>query len=377
MPGIYIHVPFCRQACHYCDFHFSTSMKMKENFLTALNMEIELRKNYFGKSNPSFGTVYFGGGTPSLLSADELNGIFSRLNEFFRISDDAEITLEANPDDLSVDYLKALKSTPVNRLSIGIQSFSDEDLIYMNRAHNAATAWESLKLAFASGYKNISIDLIYGTPTMSDAQWLKNLETAFSFPVNHLSCYALTVETKTALDIMIQKKLCLPVEEEKSARQFEMLMSLADKNGFMQYEISNFCKGNYLSKHNSSYWQGEKYIGFGPSAHSFKGDSRQWNVSNNALYVKSLLNGEINYESETLTEKQKYNEYILTSLRTSTGTSLEKIRNDFDERFAESFLKNIQKWKEEKHVVESNGFFALEQRGKLIADKITSELFYI
>lgn len=383
MSGIYIHIPFCKQACHYCDFHFSTSLRNKEAFLTALLKEIKLRKDYFLRFHSQFEeglgvrSVYFGGGTPSLLNADEINLIFSALRKHYSIPENAEITLEANPDDLSNEYLSGLKNTPVNRLSIGVQSFFDDDLKYMNRVHNSKTALKSIENASAAGFKNTTIDLIYGTPTLNNNQWEKNLQIAFSLLVNHLSCYSLTVEPKTALAAMIKRKTAKPVDEQKSAEQFEMLMQMSSSGGFVQYEISNFCKEKNYSVHNSSYWKGESYLGLGPSAHSFNGNSRQWNISNNSLYIKSIQNNEMNFEKEILTVNQKYNEYIMTSMRTMWGTSLEKIKNDFGLGYKNYFQQASVKFIKDNLLIEKENIFYLSQKGKLFADKIASELFYI
>lgn len=375
MAGIYIHIPFCKQACHYCDFHFSTSLKNKNDFLFALEKEIDLRYGYL--DNKKIGSIYFGGGTPSLLSAAELNNIIHQLKKYFSFTDDIEITLEANPDDLSEKYLQSLRTAPVNRLSIGIQSFNNDDLKYMNRVHDAKEALQSVSLAAQAGFKNLSIDLIYGTPTMSNEQWKKNLELAFSLPVNHLSCYSLTVEPKTALATMIKKKKSAPVNELKSAEQFEMLMQLCREAGFTQYEISNFCRDGFFSKHNSSYWKGEYYLGLGPSAHSFNGLSRQWNISDNTVYIKSLLESEIKAEKEILTTNQKYNEVVMTSLRTTWGLSLEKIRNTFGDTFAEYLIHSIEPYCKSGMVTEKENIFYLSEQGKLLADKITSDLFKV
>ncbi|MFI5217867.1 MAG: radical SAM family heme chaperone HemW [Bacteroidia bacterium] len=372
MAGIYIHIPFCKQACHYCDFHFSTSLKNKDAFLNALSKEIELRKNYLSETVNS---IYLGGGTPSLLNQEGINLIFSTLRKYHTIAENAEVTLEANPDDLSKEYLLELKDTPVNRLSVGVQSFSDKDLKYMNRVHDARTAIESVELAANAGFNNLTIDLIYGTPTMNTDQWEKNLKIAFTLPVKHLSCYSLTVEPKTALATMIKKGKTKPVDEQKSAEQFEMLMQLSIDAGFVQYEISNFCKGENYSVHNSSYWKGESYLGLGPSAHSYNGSSRQWNISNNSLYIKSIQNNEMNFKKEILSVKQKYNEYVMTSLRTMWGTSPKKIKTTFGDPFEKHFKKEANKFLNENLLIEKENIFYLSQKGKLFADRIASELF--
>ncbi|HKR04644.1 MAG TPA: radical SAM family heme chaperone HemW [Bacteroidia bacterium] len=406
MAGIYIHIPFCKQACHYCDFHFSTLLKNKNDFLNALLKEIELQKDYFSSklSNKRLPTgnwqlptdncqlatvnsVYFGGGTPSLLSETEINSIFDQLSKYFNIANDAEITFEANPDDLTTAYLKSLRNTPVNRLSIGIQSFSDDDLRFMNRVHNSKAAKACVEFALQYGFENLSVDLIYGTPTMSNETWVNNLQTVFAFPVNHLSCYSLTIEPRTALAKMIKQGKAPGVNDQKAVEQFELLMKLSAENGFEQYEISNFCRKEKYALHNSSYWKQEHYLGLGPSAHSYNGTSRQWNMANNSGYIKSLLNNDPdNYrenfvpgtpvgEKEELTTEQKYNEYVMTSLRTKWGTSLQKINDTFGVKFGSHLVKQIKKFDNKDFLLEKENIFYLTGKGKLFADKIASELF--
>lgn len=382
MPGIYIHIPFCKQACHYCDFHFSTSLKNKGAFLSALKKEIFLQRDYFSPpSSPEkkparpLSTVYFGGGTPSLLSQKEILEIFDELNRYFTIDEEAEVTLEANPDDLTKEKIAEIKNTPVNRLSIGIQSFSDTDLKLLNRAHNSGEAIESVRYAQEAGFENITIDLIYGIPTLSNEQWKKNLETAFSLNVPHISAYCLTVEPKTALADFIKKGRVKSMDEEKALRQFEMLVNEMEKNNFIHYEISNFCKEGFYSKHNSSYWKNEHYLGLGPSAHSYNGNMRQWNTANNNLYIKALEKNDLSYEQEALTEKDKYNEYVLTSLRTAWGCDLELVKNKFGETVTGHLLKNAQPYILQNYLAENDAVLTLTKNGKFIADKITRDLF--
>ena len=326
MPGIYIHIPFCKQACHYCDFHFSVSLQKKDAFIRALLEEIRLQKNYLisTDSKPSpVSTIYFGGGTPSILSAQEIKNILDEIKKNYPVKEDAEITLEANPDDLTKEKLKSLKDTGINRLSIGIQSFSDADLKFMNRVHDSKMALDSIKAAQDTGFSNLTIDCIYGTPTLSDEQWIHNLKTALELGIPHLSCYSLTVEPRTALAQFIKTGKVPPVEEAKAASQFELLMQFADDNNYEQYEISNFAKNKMYSLHNSNYWKNENYLGLGPSAHSYNGTSRQWNVASNSAYIESLHQHKIPFEKEELTITQQYNEYILTSLRTIWGCDLQ------------------------------------------------------
>jgi len=375
MSGIYIHIPFCRQACHYCDFHFSTSLKSKNDFLDALKKEIYLQKDYLETKNIS--TVYFGGGTPSVLSGNEICGILDELSNCFSIDKDAEITLEANPDDLSKEKLKELAQTPVNRLSIGIQSFSDEDLKFLNRIHNSSDAIRSVKEAQESGFQNITIDLIYGIQTLTNEQWEKNIQTAFSLDVPHISCYSLTVEPRTALAAFIKKGKMMQVDPQKSAEQFGILMNEMVKNNFIHYEISNFCKEDFYSKHNSSYWRGATYLGLGSSAHSYDGHSRQWNVSSNQAYINSIQKNILPFEREVLSQEQKFNEYIMTSLRTIWGTDLEIVKNKFSKNYLSHFLKDIEKLLAQKLLKQEGEKIFLTDKGKLFADKIASDLFIV
>lgn len=381
MSGIYIHIPFCKQACHYCDFHFSTSLKNKDAFLHALKKEITLQSQYLSpalsmtESKVEVHSIYFGGGTPSLLSIREISEIFSHLHKHFKINPSAEITLEANPDDLTRKKLLELKQTPINRLSIGTQSFFDADLKFMNRAHNSAEAIKSIQIARDIGFNNISIDLIYGTPTLTDDNWKKNLDITFSLGIQHVSCYNITVEPKTALAKFIQNGSSPQIDDQQGARQFEFLIEQMKENDFIQYEISNFSKEGFHSKHNSNYWLKENYLGLGPSAHSYNGDSRQWNISNNALYIRSLENEELNFEKEILTETQKYNEYILTSLRTIWGVDLDYINNNFAEHILNNCLKEASFHIDNESLISTNNKLYLSSKGKLFADKIAADLF--
>jgi oxygen-independent coproporphyrinogen-3 oxidase len=373
MAGIYIHIPFCKQACNYCDFHFSTSLKNKEAFLDALKKEIELQKNYLGTKK--INTIYLGGGTPSILNQVELMQIFDTIDKHFEISKDAEITLEANPDDLTKNKIKELKNTPINRFSIGIQSFYDEDLKLMNRAHNSQEAISAVKGAQDSGFENITIDLIYGIPNLTEHRWRNNLQNAFLLDVKHISAYCLTVEPKTVLAHQVKTKQIKNVDEQQSSEQFEIMLEAMKQQGFIQYEISNFCKDNYYSKHNSNYWLKENYLGLGPSAHSYNGTTRQWNISNNALYIKGVEENKFNFELEELTDSQRYNEYILTSLRTIWGTSLDIISSSYGNDYQTYCLKETEKYILSEDIkIEANKLF-LTDKGKLIADKIASDLF--
>ena len=373
MAGIYIHIPFCKQACNYCNFHFSTSLRKKEDFLLALQKEIVLQKDYL--QGEKIETVYFGGGTPSILEVYEIQAIFNKINSVHEVVSDAEITLEANPDDLSEQKLKAFRQTPINRFSIGIQSFFEEDLKFMHRAHNAEEADRSIKTAQDVGFQNLTIDLIYGTPTMSNERWLENLQKATAFDIPHISSYCLTVEPKTVLEKQVKKGISKPVNEEKAAEQLEILMQNLVEKGYEHYEISNFAKPNCHAKHNSNYWLGKKYLGLGPSAHAYDGVSRQYNIANNSLYISSLQQNMLNFEKEILSSEQRYNEYILTTLRTKWGahaSEIQKIGNHFWMYFQAKSQIFIAK----KQILEENNIFTLSKEGKMLADYIAVELFF-
>lgn len=378
MPGIYLHIPFCKQACHYCNFHFSTSLQQKDALLQAMLRELELRRDYLGAE--PIETIYFGGGTPSLLDTDDLARLFEQMHQLFTIAPHAEVTLEANPDDLTDAKIEALRQTPVNRLSIGIQSFSDADLQFMNRAHNSAEASRCIQTALAAGFDDLSIDLIYGTPTMSDAQWVANIEAVLAHDVPHLSCYCLTVEPQTALDHFVKKGKAPAVNDAQATRQLAYLMERLKAAGYEHYEISNFAKPGRYSRHNTNYWTGEPYLGIGPSAHSFDGRSRQWNVANNALYIRALAQENTDltalFEKEILTPSQRYNEYVMTTLRTQWGCRLERIRA-IEEAFEEHFLQEVATFLEDGTVQRNGDVFCLTQQGKFLADHIASELFWI
>jgi oxygen-independent coproporphyrinogen III oxidase len=373
MSGIYIHIPFCKKACHYCDFHFSTVLKYKNDFLNALQKEIITRKEYLGKNN--INTIYFGGGTPSLLSAKEINKIIESLNRNFIIEPGAEITLEANPDDLSSEKIHELASTPVNRLSIGIQSFFDEDLRLMNRAHNSKMAIECVKKSQEEGFDNITIDLIYGIPGLSRERWGKNLEQAFALNVQHISSYCLTIEPKTAFHNMVNKKKLKEVEDEEIEFQFNIMLKKMKENSFIHYEISNFCKEGFHSKHNSSYWTGHHYLGLGPSAHSFNGISRQHNIANNHVYINSINEGKLFYEKENLDETKRYNEYILTSIRTIWGIELSYLKKNFQEKYLSHFTSVATDYISKGQLVFSDYKYVLTDAGKLYSDAIAREMF--
>ncbi|GAA4324887.1 radical SAM family heme chaperone HemW [Mucilaginibacter gynuensis] len=373
MAGIYLHIPFCKQACYYCDFHFSTSLKYKDELFEALIKEINLQKAYL--NGETVETIYFGGGTPSLLTADEINKLIGTITEIHTVLSTAEITLEANPDDLDKVKLDALRQTDINRFSIGIQSFFDEDLMWMNRVHRGKEAEGAVKRAQDAGFENITVDLIYGYPLLTDAKWKQNVAKVFELQVPHVSAYSMTVEPQTALAAYIKKKVYPPMNEQQSAEQFIYLTDAMQQQGFEQYEISNFCKPGHYSRHNSNYWKGVKYLGIGPSAHSFNGETRQWNIANNAKYTQSLVKGTIPAETEVLSEADRLNEYIMTSLRTVWGLELDKL-NTIAAGAESQLLIPAQQYLEKEWLLQKEHTLYLTQQGKLYADHIASELFF-
>lgn len=375
MAGIYIHIPFCKQACHYCDFHFSTTVKHKDAMIQALLHELELQKNYL--QDESIETIYFGGGTPSFIEKQDIDNILKKIYNQFDIAPDIEITLEANPDDLNADKLKSYHNIGINRLSIGIQSFIDRDLQWMNRAHKASEAIDSIKRAQDIGIENISIDLIYGLPGLSDKEWKENISTAFELEIKHISSYALTVESGTALGNWVSKGKIKAPSDDQAAEQFEILMEEMNSNNFLHYEISNFCKEGFHSRHNSSYWEGKKYLGIGPSAHSFNKTTRQWNIANNHQYIDNIFRDTVPAKIETLNIRDRFNEYIMISLRTSKGINLRTIENEFNSELLEYLNSNIQSFIENNLIVLENNFYKTTQKGKLMADKIASDLFIL
>ena len=378
MAGIYIHIPFCRQACHYCNFHFATSLHYKEELVAAIVHETNLQKDYLGKDT-LVETIYFGGGTPSLCTKEEIGSILSAIKDNFTVSAGAEITLEANPDDITAPILTGWKEAGINRLSIGIQSFFDEDLQWMNRVHTARQAIENLKLAIAH-FTNITIDLIYGTPQLTHEKWKQNIATAIALQIPHLSCYALTVESNTPLDKMIRLHKSPKTDPDKQSEQFLLLMEWMAQAGYEHYEISNFAKPGQRSRHNSSYWALEatgtakKYLGLGPSAHSYNGAERQWNISNNAVYISSVQNNTVPFEKEILTVTQQLNEYIMTALRTREGISLAVLDLHFNP-YKKEIVKNAAPYIDSGLLKEENKCLVLTNEGKLLADGIASDLF--
>jgi oxygen-independent coproporphyrinogen-3 oxidase len=384
MSGIYIHIPFCKQACHYCDFHFSTSMKKKEEMVLAIAKELQMRKTEF--QNEVVETIYFGGGTPSVLTTEEIEFLISEVYRNYEVAENPEITLEANPDDMTSERIVELSKTPINRLSIGIQSFFEDDLVMMNRAHNSAEAKKCLEEA-TQYFDNISLDLIYGIPDssqngeqakqMSNEKWKQNIETALSFGIPHISSYALTVEPKTALNKLIQTGKIAKPNDESAQEHFEILVETLEANNFIHYELSNFGKENYFSKNNSAYWLGKKYLGIGPSAHSYDGVSRSWNVSNNSLYLKSIQEDKLPNEIEILSVTDRYNEYIMTGLRTIWGVSLSRIETEFGIEYLTYLNKQAQKFLNDDLLSIENNILKPTKKGKFLTDGIASDLFFI
>jgi len=369
LAGIYIHIPFCRQACHYCNFHFVTSLRYKNELIAALLKEIELRREYF--TDEAVETIYFGGGTPSLLEAEETKLLLEKVRSSFAVSPGTEITLEANPDDINEEKLIHWKETGINRLSIGVQSFFEEDLVWMNRAHDASQSVDSLHSAVKQ-FDNITIDLIYGTPLLTNEKWKQNVDMAIQLNIPHLSCYALTVEPKTPLQKMIGLGKTPDINPDKQSEQFVLLMQWMEEAGYEHYEISNFARPGFRSRHNSSYWQGKKYLGIGPSAHSFDGNNRQWNISNNSQYIESIEKGNVPFEKEELTPTQKLNEYIMTSLRTNEGLHLNRV----DESVRLQLETTGKKYMDAGLMKKENDALILTQQGKLLADGIAAALFF-
>lgn len=374
MSGIYIHIPFCKQACHYCDFHFSTSLKKKDEMVQALAKEIRLRKAEF--ADETVETIYFGGGTPSILEVSDLRMLIDEIYKNYAVAEKPEITVEANPDDLSEARIIALSENKINRLSIGIQSFYEEDLKLMNRAHNAEEAKKCLEIA-TKYFDNITADLIYGIPGLTNEKWLQNIQTLLDLKIPHISSYALTVEPKTALQKFIKQGTVPQPDDAVAHEQFLMLVDILEANGFVHYELSNFGKPGYFSKNNSAYWLGKKYLGIGPSAHSYDGTNRSWNIANNSLYLKSLAENRLPSEIETLTETDRYNEYIMTGLRTVWGVSLERIKAEFGDNRLRYLLQNAEPYLKDEQLILENNILRTTKNGKFFTDGIASDLFYL
>lgn len=375
MAGIYLHIPFCKQACHYCDFHFSTSTETRKELIHAIGEEINLQKDYLKKE--SVNTIYFGGGTPSLLAIDEIASLLEKVYKAFTVDSTAEVTLEANPDDLDLKKSRSLRSIGVNRLSIGIQSFDDKILRYLNRAHNSGAAMRSVADARISGFDNISLDLIYAIPGLTSHDWKRTIDMAVQLAPQHISAYTLTIEEKTAFGNWLAKGKMLAVDEELAAGQMQLLVSALAIAGYKQYEISNFALPGFESRHNSNYWSNGAYLGVGPSAHSYNGRTRQHNVANNHLYVRALEESRIPAEAEVLQKEDLINEYILTTLRTDAGCDLRALKTNFGYDVLvehESYLRELEI---HKLIAVVDQHLKLTDAGKLLADKISSDLFLI
>jgi len=363
MASIYIHIPFCKQACHYCDFHFSTTMGKKEEMIAAIQRELELRATELGEEVIS--NIYFGGGTPSVLSTQEINVIIETVYSNYTVQGDPEITLEANPDDLSLEKIEALAASKVNRLSIGVQSFFEEDLKLMNRAHNAQEAVDCIALS-RKHFHNSSLDLIYGIPRMTNVRWEENIDKALALEIPHISAYALTVEPKTALENFIKKGIVAPVEDDVAQEHHAILIEKMEAAGYVNYEFSNFAKPGYHSRNNTAYWEGKKYLGIGPSAHSYDGKRRAWNINNNPKYIKAIQIGTLPQEIEELSRTDRYNEYVMTRLRTQKGISLTYVKNEFGERMQTYLLLFLD-----------SDQLMVSKKGKFLSDGIASDLFLL
>jgi oxygen-independent coproporphyrinogen-3 oxidase len=374
MAGIYLHIPFCKKACHYCNFHFSTQTDTIQALVDALIQEIELQKSYIKEP---IETIYFGGGTPSLLNEAQLKAILAAIDTHFKVTTTIECTLEANPDDIDPIKLAAWKQLGINRLSIGIQSFQASALTWMNRAHTVEQSHAAIQMALDAGIHNLSIDLIYGTPALSDRALMEDLDWIAHYQIKHVSCYALTVEDKTALKKSIEKGKIENVDSEKQARHFEIVCARLKTMGFEHYEISNFANPGYRSQHNSNYWSGKNYLGLGPSAHSFNTISRQWNIANNALYIKSIENGLLNFEIEILTEANRYNEYMMTSLRRMEGFDLDIIAAKFGKRYHQHSIAMIKEMDSKNIFNQKDNQYSLKDEAKFLADGIASDFFIL
>jgi len=374
MAGVYIHIPFCKQACTYCDFHFTTSLKYTDEMVAAICTEIELKKN---RINEPIGSIYFGGGTPSVLSSALLGKIFTKLTQCFDIKNDAEITLEANPDDLEANKLADLRKLPINRFSIGLQSFFNEDLVWMNRAHNATQAESCIKRSQDAGFENLSLDLIYGYPLLTNEKWIANMDKAIELGVPHISAYALTVESKTALAYAIRKGKQIGLSDEQSATQFLILSERLSDAGFDHYEISNYGLPGQHAVHNTNYWKGVPYLGIGPSAHGFDGAFRYLNIANNATYLTQLTQNKLAESIGELSIEDQFNEYIMTSLRTMWGINLSFVKNKFGDTYLNELLQQIKPFIAKEQLLMNDDQLVLTQKGKLFADGIAAELFVL
>ncbi|MEI6766219.1 MAG: radical SAM family heme chaperone HemW [Bacteroidota bacterium] len=373
MAGIYIHIPFCKKKCAYCNFFSLASAGLMKGFIQAMLAEVVLTADYLG--GETVDTIYFGGGTPSIIEPSDVAQILDKIRIAHAVADDAEITIEANPDDVTIDKLRAWKASGINRFSLGVQSFNDEDLLWLGRTHNAAQSISAVNLIKASGFDNVSIDLIYGIPGQDETRWMKNIETAVTIDVPHISAYSLTVEDGTILHNFIGKGRAEMPDDALSERHFTRITETLESNGFLHYEISNFCREGMFSRHNSAYWQGVKYLGLGPSAHSFNGSTRQWNVSSVSKYLKAIAAGTPDFEMETLSPEQKYNEYVMVSLRTMWGCDLKYIENNFGKALLLHLISEAEPFIRTEEIFSQNDILYLSNKGKLFADRIASSLF--
>jgi oxygen-independent coproporphyrinogen-3 oxidase len=371
MAGVYIHIPYCKKLCFYCDFYHVIRPENASRYIDALLKEISLRHEYLG--NDSLSTIYFGGGTPSVLSVNDISAILNEIYRYFVVDDACEITIEMNPDDVTIEYIKDLKKLGINRISLGIQSWRDSDLKMLNRRHDASGAERSLKNVLGGGFENVTIDLIYGIPGMSLADWTANLDKTFSFDIKHLSAYHLTIEKGTVFGQMLEKGLLKEVDEELSVSLFNILTEKAEKAGFIHYEISNFGKKGFFSLHNSNYWKQVSYVGFGPSAHSFNGYSRQWNISDIKSYIKAINSGKEFFEREELDTKTRFNEYIMTSLRTMWGIDLDFVEKVFEKEGYDYVINLSGKFISYGLMKREKNSLVLSNQGKMISDNIISE----
>ena len=375
MAGLYLHIPFCRKACHYCNFHFSTSLAYKERLLHALHKEIVIRNQFLKEK--SLETIYFGGGTPSVLNVLEIENLLAKISAHFSIQKEAEITFEVNPDDVNPVYLEGLLNQGVNRLSVGIQSFHEEDLTYMNRSHSAEQAIQALKDINKAGFKDFSLDLIYGGHTTTNPMWKENIELALSFKPNHISAYCMTIESNTVFGAWNKTGKLTSIDDEKASEQFTILTEALKEKGYEHYEISNFALPGRYAVHNTNYWMGKPYLGIGPSAHSYKNNKRTWNISNNAKYMSSIENNELPFSEEVLTLADRYNEYIMTRLRTMWGIDLNYLKDSFGEDIYTTTL-NKSMDKNIKNLITSKGdCIKLSEDGKMFADAVASHFFVI
>jgi len=376
MAGIYLHIPFCKRKCHYCDFYSTTNIELADNLINAIKSEIKIRYSYL--SNEKIESIYFGGGSPSMLSISQVEILINEIKKYFVVDSNSEITFECNPDDLSFTYLKCLKELGINRISIGIQSFNDEVLEFLNRRHNSKGGIDAICWAKDAGFDNISIDLMFGIPGMSNEVYKESLMKAINFKTKHISAYHLNIEPNTLLYKKLAKGLIKNIDEEISLNQFELTIDKLKENGYKHYEISNYALNGYESKHNWLYWSNGKYIGIGPSAHSYNGESRQWNINNTSKYINSISNNANFFDIEVLTDSNKFNEYILTSLRTSKGLSVEYVHNNFDECVYNHFIKILYKFINEGYIVsDKDGNWIINKRGIFILDLIVQKFAYI